>query len=106
MVIDIKIKIISKKQGPERAVEKLLSIAPIEYRSCIEKMPRQDMEGAQRLLEGLAERAAMLAGYLDERHGYGCGDQGHEKAVKTMNKYGRTVWMKIFGYNGYHELNI
>ena len=30
----------------------------------------------------MCQRYAEITGYLDERHGYGCGDQGHEAAKK------------------------
>jgi len=52
-------------------------------------------------LEYLSKRAGMIAAYLNERHGHGCGDQGHEKAIKEMNRVGKTIWMKAFGYNGF-----
>jgi hypothetical protein len=42
---------------------------------------------------------------MDERHGYGCGDQGHKKAVNQANRNGKIVWMKVFGYNGYVEVH-
>jgi hypothetical protein len=58
-----------------------------------------------RELEGLAQRAGMMAAYILERDGYGCGDQGHSKAIKRMNKTGKTIWMTAFGYNGFHNLS-
>lgn len=56
-------------------------------------------------LEELSKRAGMIAAYLSEREGYGCGDQGHEKAIKAMNKAGKTIWCKAFGYNAFHDLS-
>lgn len=55
-------------------------------------------------LEAIAERAGMMAAYLEERNGYGCGDQGHGKAIKAMNRVGKIVHMKAFGYNAFHDL--
>jgi hypothetical protein len=56
-------------------------------------------------LESLAKRAAMMAAYIDYREGFGGGDQGHAKAIKNMNKVGKAVWMKAFGYNAYPDLS-
>ncbi len=56
-------------------------------------------------LEGISQRAGMMARYLDEREGRGCGDQGHDSAIKAMNKAGRTIHMKAFGYNAFHDLS-
>lgn len=92
--------------GAEFAVESLLNMAPVDFQKYVEEMQKEDLDETRRLLEGIAERCAFLAGYLDERYGYGCGDQGHEKAVKTGNKHSRAVWMKVFGYNAHHNLNI
>ena len=47
----------------------------------------------------------MMAAYILERDGYGCGDQGHKTAIKRMNKTGKTIWMTAFGYNGFHPLS-
>lgn len=55
-------------------------------------------------LEALAQRAGMMAAYLSERHGSGCGDQGHNTALKAMNRAGKIIHMKAFGYNAFHEL--
>jgi uncharacterized protein YcaQ len=57
-------------------------------------------------LEGIAERAAMMAAYIDEREGYGgCGDQGHKKALKAMNRAGKLVHLKVFGFMAFHDLS-
>jgi hypothetical protein len=66
------------------------------------------MENKQQIireLEGLAQRAGMMAAYILERDGYGCGDQGHKNAIKRMNKTGKTIWMTVFGYNAFHPLS-
>lgn len=65
----------------------------------------KNMDEVRRELEGISLRAGEMAAYIDERHGYGCGDQGHDKALKRMNKVGRTIWMKAFGYNAFHDLS-
>ena len=68
----------------------------------------KNMENKQqimRLLEGIAINAGMTAAYIMERDGYGCGDQGHRKAVRSLNKAGKIIWTKAFGYNAYHDLS-
>lgn len=86
--------------------QRFMRLAPVDWEKAVDKLMIEERDEIRRELEGIAERAAMLAGYLDERHGYGCGDQGHSKAVKTANHHGKMVWMKTFGYNGFHPLTI
>jgi len=86
--------------------QRLIEIAPVEWETTVNKMNNHDREELRSQFAHIAKVAAMLEGYLDERYGYGCGDQGHERAMKTANKNGKQVWMKVFGYNGYHELNV
>ena len=85
-------------------IKRLLAKAPIEWQKAVDRMSRSERNDAARAFEGIAKRAAMLAGYLDERHGYGCGDQGHDKGVETANENAQKVWCKVFGYNAYHEI--
>ena len=85
--------------------KKLMETAPVDWEKAVDKIPTRQRDELRRQLEGIAERAAVLAGYMDERHGYGCGDQGHKKAVKQANRNGKMVWMKVFGYNGYVEVH-
>ena len=69
------------------------------------KMKPDELDETRQRLEAIAQRAAFMAAYLEERQGYGCGDQGHAKALKSANHAARTVWMKAFGYNAYHDLS-
>jgi hypothetical protein len=86
--------------------DELLKVAPFDLEKTVDALSSEDRRKLCKEFEALAERAAMYARYLDERHGYGCGDQGHAKAVKAMNKAGKMVHMKVFGYNAFHELTI
>jgi len=66
-----------------------------------------DIKNLQELvkeLEEISQRAGMMAQYLDEREGYGCGDQGHDKALKAMNRAGRIIHVRVFGYNTFRDL--
>jgi len=84
----------------------LMALAPIDWEKTVDGLSISERGELSRKLEGISARAAVLAGYLDERHGYGCGDQGHKKAVRRANRNGKTVWIGAFGYNGYHDLTI
>lgn len=84
----------------------LMKKAPIDWRKAIERLHTDERDEMRRKLEAISERAGMLAAYIDERHGYGCGDQGHDKAVKEMNRAGRKIHMDVFGYNAFHDLSI
>jgi hypothetical protein len=50
-----------------------------------------------RYLDGEIERAARLRGYLDERYGHGCGDHGHNDAVKSSNRLAAKI-RKALGF--------
>lgn len=90
----------------QAAINSFIELAPIDWEKKVDNLTSKQRDDLRRALENVSERAAMLAGYLDERHGYGCGDQGHTKAIKRANKNGKIVWLKVFGYNCYHELNV
>jgi hypothetical protein len=47
---------------------------------------RARMEDVVNELDAIIEHAARPRGYLEMRHGNGCGDQGHASAVKESNK--------------------
>lgn len=83
-----------------------LHLAPVEWEATAERLTTDERDRLRQELELITERAGMFAAYLDERHGYGCGDQGHEKAIKAANKTGKIIWCKAFGYNGFTALAI
>jgi hypothetical protein len=84
----------------------LLELAPVDWEKAVDKLTTSQRNEAAKELEFLSLRAAELSQYLVERHGYGCGDQGHKAGMRRANKRGKIVWMKAFGYNGYHGLTI
>lgn len=88
------------------AMESFLDLSPIEWEKKVDELSGSQKDELRRYLEGISERAAMLAGYLEERHGYGCGDHGHKNAVKRANRNGKMVWVKVFGYNGFIDITI
>jgi len=83
---------------------KFITKAPIEWENIVDTMSDKERLRLQQELERLSERAGMLAGYLEERQGYGYGDRGHANAVKRANKIGKIIHVKAFGYNAFYKL--
>ena len=82
----------------------MMKKAPIDWKKSVDRMTSVNKRELAIELENVASVAAMQAEYLNERYGYGCGDQGHEKAEKSANKAGRAIWRKVFGYNAHHDI--
>ena len=80
--------------------------APGLWDAVAKEMSMEDKGLAVVELELAARKAAMLAAYLEERYGNGCGDQGHEAAVKSANRAGAAVWQKAFGYMAFRPYKI
>lgn len=76
-----------------------------EMREYANKASLKELHTMASELEATAKRAAMMAAYLEQRYGDGCGDQGHESALKEMNRAGRKVWVGIFGYNVFYDVS-
>ena len=84
----------------------MLKKAPVDWEKAVDRMKPDQRDELSTELERLSLRAGELAAYIEERHGYGCGDQGHKKAVKACNRVGKLIWCKGFGYNGHFSLTI
>ena len=83
----------------------ILKLSFAELRIATDNLTTADRDGARRALEAVAMRAGQMAAYLDERAGgNSCGDQGHRSAVKALNRAGRMIWRRVFGYNAYHDI--
>jgi hypothetical protein len=91
-----------KKQYCKETLD-LLQLAPCGVRAYVDKIPSAKRDQCRRDMEGIAYFAAAYAAYLDERHGGGCGDQGHKDADKAALKAARSIWTKIFGYNAHND---
>jgi len=89
------------KKSIEEMAQDLMNLAPKDWEKTIDAIPEKERDSLRRELEGISERSGALSGYLEERHGSGCGDQGHEKAMKKAMRNGKMIWMKVFGFNGY-----
>jgi len=79
----------------------LLQMAPIGVQAYVDNLASEKRDQCRRDMEGIAYFAAAYAAYLDERHGHGCGDQGHKDADKAALKAARITWTKVFGYNAH-----
>jgi hypothetical protein len=90
----------------ETIARRLMRLAPVKFEKAVDRLNHGERETVTRALEAIADRAAWLARYLDERAGYGCGDQGHAAGVKSANRVGTLLWVKGFGYGAYHNLTI
>ncbi len=80
---------------------RLLEEAPVSFEEIVNSMDENDRRRAMQDMEGIAQKATLLASYLSERYGHGCGDQGHKSASKKAIRDAKKLWCKIFGYNGY-----
>ena len=86
--------------------EEFLRTPFIDLEALIDSLEkRSDLQDIRQQLEALSVRAGMIAAYLDEREGYGCGDQGHANALKAMNRAGKIIHCKAFGYNAFNDVN-
>lgn len=83
----------------------ILKKAFVDLEKIADKMTEQERNDLSRELEGLSLRAGEIAGYFYMRSGSGCGDQGHRAAVKRLNRNGKNIWVKAFGYNAYSNVS-
>ena len=88
-----------------RKARALFGSAPVDWERKVDKLTSKERDELRREFEGISLRAGELAAYIDQRHGFGCGDQGHGKAVKAMMKAGHVIWCKAFGYNAFHDFS-
>jgi len=62
-----------------------------------EGLSDSDLQEVSKILENRGAHLCAIGAYLGERAGFGCGDQGHEKAVKSFNKV-MAKCRKVCGY--------
>ena len=83
----------------------VLELAPVEFDAfCSDSANRAKLQTLEQTLEGIATGAARLAAYLGQRHGYGCGDQGHDRAVRESNKVVAKV-RRALGFHVTHPIS-
>jgi len=88
----------------KHSTKNLINKSFIEFFEIINHKTRGELRDLWEEFENIAVRAGQMAAYIEEREGYGCGDQGHKKALKALNRAGRIIQTKAFRYNGYHDL--
>lgn len=63
----------------------LENVAPSKLKAYCDKRSGPELGALSDALDGLIQHAAWIGGYIDMRHGNGCGDQGHKFAVREAN---------------------
>jgi len=81
-------------------------MVPAELEAFVDQLNTEERRLLSEHCESIAASAAFTASYLSERYGYGCGDQGHDDAVKAANKVRRIVRCKAFGYNETRDIKV
>ena len=54
-------------------------------------------------LENIAQKATMVAAYLEARHNCGTGEKSHAVGLKALNRAGKLLHCKVFGYNMFRD---
>lgn len=70
----------------DRDAFKILSLQPKEWPAAVEKLSGVERDDLARRLADFAQSAAWLSAYAEQRHGCGCGDQGHGDAVDSAKR--------------------
>lgn len=71
--------------------------APVEWEALADGLGETERAVVARQYEVMALHLIRFAEYMNQRHGYGCGDQGHKAAVKEQNRVANRV-RKALGY--------
>jgi len=82
----------------DAAARHVLKKAPVDFDEIATNMTTEHRGEVTRELEAIAAGAAFAAAYFSARYGEGCGDQGHDYAVKCANRAKRMT-RKAFGYD-------
>ena len=85
----------------DEAINIIFNMAPVELDEFASSLKGEEIHKIEMELEAIAEKAGRFASYLGERYGYGCGDQGHDSALKMFNQTGKRIHCLVFGYNAY-----
>lgn len=88
------------------AAFRLIHTAPADLEEITESLTATERHQLADALQHIARYAGFAGMYLEERHGYGCGDQGHRKAVTVGNRAMKKIWMQAFGFNACFPYNI
>ncbi len=74
-------------------------VAPCDFEEEAGRLSMDERKGLMDNMERIAIVAAIQAGYLSNRYGYGCGDQGHRNGMRQAESNRKRI-RRVFGYNG------
>ena len=83
----------------------LIQHSPCDFEAIANGYDTEEHRNAVESLESVAFAAIWRAAYMDYRYGSGCGDQGHESAVKNANKV-LAKTRKAMGYHVTHPVRV
>lgn len=91
-----------KSLSPQDLVAKLdllLIDGESSWEEDLEGVSDQDFERLSNLATEKALQLALLSIYLGHRGGFGCGDHGHDGAIRAMNKERKKIrWALCYSY--------
>lgn len=80
-----------------KTVDEFITAPLVEWEKTVDAMTPEQRGQMSDMLDAIAQKCARAAGYVSHRYGCGCGDHGHNSAVKNANKVLSGV-RKALGY--------
>jgi hypothetical protein len=74
------------QQKADELHAKVQNAALVDLDAIAASLSKNELQDVTNWLEGQMQYHARIWAYLSARHGSGCGDQGHDEAVKQQNK--------------------
>ena len=68
------------------STDNFISVGFNHWDEAFKKIHPSKIQDLERTADGLCQQYALLSGYLSLRGAAGCGDHGHEDAMKEANK--------------------
>ena len=87
-----------------KAALKAMEMTPADFERLADQLDEQEREWLTDELMQIAIGAGRLAGYMNHRSGFGCGDQGHKAAVRNCNTVVKKI-RKTLGFYATHDLS-
>jgi len=81
----------------ERRTWALMKAGHIDIERICDGIAGRDAQEIGRTADWMAQRAAFLSAYADARGASGCGDSGHDRAIRTAQKQLKAI-RKTLGY--------
>jgi hypothetical protein len=83
--------------GVSANTELLLTTAPLCLGAALSRIGMDNLQEMERECDALIQRASLLSTYLGARGADGCGDHGHEVALRYAQKQVKRI-RKAIGY--------